>query len=157
MAAGNVTLYSAAGFAIGSGGILLGSDNFNVILLTTAYNPVPNTDALYSDVSASEVAAGGGYATGGQALTGATWTLSGATSTFAAQSVVWAGSTIAARYALVVKRAGVSLSGTDKLLCFVDLTGSGNGTSTASTFQVNWNNASTPSSASVIFTQTHAP
>lgn len=157
MAAGNATLYSNAVFAIGNGGILLGSDKFYVILLTTAYVPAPNTDTLYSDISANEATPGSGYVLGGNLLTGVSWSLSGATSTFAAQSAVWTGATIAARYAALLRCAGVAPVPGDKLLCYVDLTGAGNATATASTFQVNWNNASTPSSSSVVFTLTHSP
>lgn len=157
MAAGNVTLYSAAGLSIGQGVFNLGGDNFNVILLTNSYAPAVNTDALYSDVSTVEVAAGGGYSPGGLPLTGVTWTRNLGTSSFSAQSVVWAGSTISARYAAIVRRAGLTVAPSDKLLCYVDLTGGGNAASTASTFQVNWNNASTPSSASVILPMIHNP
>lgn len=157
MAAGNVTLYSAGLLSLGSAGYTLGTDNFQVILLTTSYTPAPNSDALYSDVSANEVVAGGGYTTGGTGLTGITWTRSGATSTFAAQSAVWTGATFSARYAAIVRRGSTTLAPTDRLLCFVDLTGGGNASATASTFQVNWNNASTPSSANTVFTLVHNP
>jgi hypothetical protein len=155
--AGNATLYSVAVLGLGSGLFSLGSDNYNLILATNSYVPAVNTDATYANVSGVEVAAGGGYSLGGQALSGITWTQSGATSTFAAQSVVWSGATFAARYAIIVRRASLALASTDRLLCYVDLTGGGSGTATASTFQINWNNASTPSSANTVFTLTHSP
>jgi hypothetical protein len=155
--AGNFTLYSAAGLSIGSAAFSLGSDNFNSILLTTAYVPSPSTDALYSDISINEVVTGGGYTVGGLPLTGVTWTRSSATSTFSAQSAVWTGVTLSARYVVIVRRASASLAPSDKLLGYVDLTLGGNASATASTFQVNWNNASTPSSANAVFTVVHNP
>jgi hypothetical protein len=157
MAAGNATLYSAAVLGLGSGSFSLGSDNYNIILATTSYVPAVNADSTYANVSGFEVVAGGGYTLGGQALSGISWTQGGATSTFAAQSAVWSGATIAARYGIIIRRASIALASTDKLLCFADLTGGGNGVATASTFQINWNNASTPSSANTIFTLTHNP
>lgn len=157
MAAGNATLFTPAVLSLGIGGFNLSTDNFNVILATTSYTPQTNTDALYSAVSAFEVAAGGGYALGGIALSGITWTQTAATCTFAAQSAVWAGATFAARYGIIVRRASTILAPTDKLLCYVDLTGGGNASVTASTFQINWNNSSTPSSANTVFTLTHTP
>lgn len=156
MAAGNVTLYSAAVLGFGQATFNLSTDNYNVVLVTTSYTPQPDVDTLYSDVSGFEVATGGGYTTGGVALGGATWTRSGATSTFAAQSAAWSGSTISARYAVLVRRSGVSLVAGDRLLSLLDLTGGGNASSTASVFQVNWNN-STTSSANTVFTLTHNP
>ena len=90
-------------------------------------------------------------------MTGVTWTQSGGTSTFAAQSAQWTGASFGARYAVIVRRASTALAGTDKLLGYVDLTGGGNGSATNSTFQINWNNASTPSSANTIFTTVHTP
>lgn len=158
MAAGNVTLYSAAALEIGQGFFSLGTDNYNVILATTSYTPSPNADDTYSDVSANEVATGGGYTAAiGVPLGGVLWTTSTATSTFAAQSAQWTGASFSARYAIIVRRAGVSLVASDKLLAYVDLTGGGNATATSGTFQINWNNASTPSSANTIFTFTHSP
>jgi len=157
MAAGSFTLYSNAVTAAAQGSFNFGSDNYNVILLTTAYTPSPNSDTLYSDISASEVAAGGGYTVGGQTMTGVTWVRNTGTSTFSAQSVAWPGSTISARYAAIVRRGGVTLAPGDRLLGFVDLSGGGSVSTTAATFQINWNNSSTPSSAAPIFNVSHSP
>ncbi len=158
MASGNVTLYSTAALEMGQGVFSFGTDNYNVILATTSYVPSVNTDSTYANVSGSEVPTGGGYTAGtGVSLSGVLWTASGATSTFAAQSAQWTGASFSARYAIIVRRAGASIASTDKLLCFVDLTGGGNATATAGTFQINWNNASTPSSANTVFTLTHNP
>jgi hypothetical protein len=157
MAASNFTLYSAAVNGLGLGIYNFSSDNYNCILLTTSYTPLPDSDTLYSDISANEVAAGGGYSTGGTPLAGITWVRSGATSTLSAYSVYWSGATFAARYAVIIRRAGVSLAGTDRLLAYSDLTGGGNASVTAATFQVNFNNASTPASANTVFTLVHTP
>jgi hypothetical protein len=157
MAAGNFTLYSAACLEMGQAAFSFGTDNFNVILLTTAYTPNVNSDVTYGGINGSEVVAGNGYATGGITLTGITWTQNGATSTFAAQSAQWTGASFSARYAAIVRRASASLAAADKLLGYVDLTGGGNATATSSIFQINWNNASTPSSANTVFTSVHNP
>lgn len=159
MAAGNVTLYSAAALEIGQGFFSLGTDNYNVLLATTSYTPSPNSDSTYANISAAEVATGGGYtAATGVSLGGVLWTTSTATSTFSAQSAQWTGASFSARYAIIVRRANAGLViASDKLLAFVDLTGGGNATATSGTFQINWNNASTPSSANTIFTLTHSP
>lgn len=159
MAAGNVTLYSAAALEIGQGFFSLGTDNYNVILTTTsvAPNPAASGDSVYSNIT-NEVATGGGYTLGtGVSLGGVLWTSSGSTSTFAAQSAQWTGASFSARYAIIVRRASTTIAASDKLLAFVDLTGGGNATASAGTFQINWNNASTPSSANTIFTFTHSP
>jgi hypothetical protein len=157
MAASNFTLYSAAVNGMGQAIYNFPTDNYNCILLTTTYVPAPNTDTLYSDISANEVPNGSGYTTGGANVSGITWVQSTATSTFSAQSVVWSGATFSARYAVIIRRAGVSLAGTDRLLAYCDLTGGGNASVTGATFQVNFNNASTPSSANSVFTFVHSP
>lgn len=157
MAVGNFTVYSAAVQNMGQATFNFVTDTFNVILLTTSYIPSVHVDSIYSDVLASEAAASGGYTAGGITLTGVTWSRLNGVCTMAAQSAVWAGSTIAARYAVIVRRASGTLAGTDKLLGYMDLnTGGGNVSSTANTFQVNWN-GSTPSAANTVFTFTHTP
>lgn len=158
MAAGNFTIYNSAAGGFGSGAFTLATDNFNCVLLTTAYNPISTagTDSTYANISASE-ASGTGYTAGGSPLTGVSWVQSGATGTFSAQSPQWTGATFSARFAVIVRRASTSLQSSDLLLGYVDLTGSGNQSVSAGTFQVNWNNASTPSSANTIFTITHNP
>lgn len=157
MAAGSFTLYSNAVTATGQAAFNFGTDNYNVILLTAGYTPNANSDTLYSDVSAVEVSAGGAYVSGGQTLSGVTWVRNTGTSTFSAQSPVWAGSTITARYAAVVRRAGVTLAPSDKLLGYVDMSGGGSVSTTSASFIINWNNSSTPSSAAPLFNVSHSP
>lgn len=149
MAAGNFTLYSNSGLQVGQAGINLSTGTFVMILVTTAYTPAPNTDATYANVSANEIATGGGYTVGGQVMS-TTWTLSTATSTFNFTSVTWSTFTAVGRYAVIVQRAGASLASTDKLVAYVDLTGSGSFTGGGGNFVVAPN-------ASGAFTLTHTP
>ena len=148
MAATAWTVYSNAALEITNGSFDLASNTFYVILLTASYTPAPNTDTLYSDISANEVAAGSGYATGGVTLTGVTNTLSGGTVTFNSANPSWASFSATFRYAAIIQRAGASPAGTDKLLCYTDsgtsITGGGG------TFTITMN-------ASGIFTATHSP
>jgi hypothetical protein len=48
----------------------LESDTIKAILMATGYTFNPDTHTKYADVSASELATGNGYTTGGQSLTG---------------------------------------------------------------------------------------
>lgn len=141
MAAGAAKVYPKAILAIARDGALkLGSDTFNCALLTSAYTPSLDTDTHWSDVSAAEVAPGGGYAAGGSTLTGITCELSGAAVGFIAGNVQWPSSTIAAKYAVIVRRAGGALTDTDLLLAYLDLNVGGSSVSvTAGTFLVQWN------------------
>jgi hypothetical protein len=61
-------LYRQAQLNAWSGGINWGSDTIVATLHTSAYTPNLDTDAFVSNLT-GEVAAGGGYATGGQLLT----------------------------------------------------------------------------------------
>lgn len=149
MAAGSVTVYSPAALALGTAGFNLSTDTIMCALLGSGYTPNATSHSLYSDVSAQEVT-GTGYTQGGLALTSQSWTTSAGTATFTAANVTWANSTITARYAVLVRRAGGSLVAGDKLLAYVDLTGGGTISSTSAAFTIQWN-------ASGIFTMTHTP
>jgi hypothetical protein len=96
------------------------TDTHNVALFTSAYTPQYPTDATYTDISANEVADGGGgtnYAVGGAALSNTAWSYDSITGvvTFNADPLTWATLSGTFRYAVVYKS-----SGTDKLLigCF---------------------------------------
>ena len=52
------------------GGIVWGTDTIKLALVTSAYTPDQGNDEFWSDVVAHEIAAGGGYTTGGYTLTG---------------------------------------------------------------------------------------
>ena len=150
MAAGNVTVYTQAATELGQGGFDLATDAFQVALLTQAYTPSPDSNALWSDVSTYEVAPGGGYTADGASLAGQSWTVAGTLSTFGASPTSWPASTITAKYAAIVRRAGVALAPSDLLLCFVDLnTDGGSVSTTGGTLSITW--------TSGIFILGHAP
>jgi hypothetical protein len=64
-------------------------DAFRIVLLTEAYAPDAGHAGL-ADVAGSEVAAGNGYATGGQAPLRHGWVQDGATVRFDADDPQWA-------------------------------------------------------------------
>ena len=92
--------FNAFGQRLGDGTIDLDGHVIKACLLTSAYAPTA-THTQYSDISGSEVANGNGYATGGKALTGVTWTRTGGTSKLDADDVVWPAATLTARYAVL--------------------------------------------------------
>jgi hypothetical protein len=151
MAAGSVVVYSKAALNLGNGSFNLGSDTFNYVLCTSSYTPAPNTDATYADVSGPELTTGGGYTSGGTALSTVTWTQATGTITFDAADVSYTSSTITAKYIVIARVASSTLASTDKLLCYCDLnSGGGSVSSSSGTFAINWN-------ASGLFTLTHTP
>jgi hypothetical protein len=65
-----------------------------VALFTAAYTPNQNTDELYSDISANEVANGNGYITGGKTCASPTVAYAAKVATFdAADPGTWTGAT----------------------------------------------------------------
>lgn len=64
-------------------------DTLKVMLTNTA--PVA-TNSQYSDISANELANGGGYTTGGATATIVSWTNSSGTSTLTCDNTTWTGS-----------------------------------------------------------------
>lgn len=144
MAAGNVIPYTVnmTDPAV-SGGVDLDSDTIVCVLLSASYTPGRTTHSTWADVSAYEVT-GTNYNAGGQALANKTMTHSGGTGTWDADDVVWSSSTITAKYAALVRRAGGSLVSGDLLLAYLDLnTASGSATlaSAGGAFTVTWNAA----------------
>ena len=151
MAAGSFVEYTKAVLEMGQGAFNLGSDTYIMALFTSSYTPAPNSDAVWSDISANEVATGGGYTAGGAVLSGVTWTQSTATNTFTCTAPTWSSFTATFKYAVIVRRAGGSVTGTDKLLCYFDAnSGGGSVTGGGGTLTI------TPN-ASGIFTATHSP
>lgn len=135
-APGNWTLYAHARQNSWLAAYNIGTTNFNLILVTSSYTPSVNNDATYADVSANEVAAGGGYSTGGQTAT-VTQSLSSGTLTVSMSAVTWSSATITAKYAVLLSRAGGSLASTDKLVVYLDLnSGGGSVSSTSGNFTV---------------------
>jgi hypothetical protein len=120
-------------------------DNIACTLHTSGYAPDQDVHQFVSSLS-SEVAAAGGYTTGGQNLANDTLTYTAGTNVimYDADDVVWAGSTITARTAVLSDRTP-GTAATQPLLCYqqsdVDIISSGG------EFRVQWN-------ASGIFTIT---
>lgn len=142
MAAGNVIPYTTnmTDPAL-SGGIDLDSDTIVCVLLSASYTPGRTTHSTWADVSAYEVS-GTGYTAGGQALANKTMTHSGGTGTWDADDVVWSSSTIEAKYAVLVKRAGGSLVSGDLLIGYCDLnaaSGSATLASAGGAYTITWN------------------
>jgi hypothetical protein len=96
------------------------------------YTPNQDTHSLWSDVSASEVAASGGYSAGGTVLQSKTLTYTGATNVIAfdAADVTYAASTITATQAVIYD---ASIAGS-VLLGYIDF--GGTVSSTAGNFTV---------------------
>ncbi len=94
------------------------SDDVRLTLHTVGYVPDQDADDYVDDLS-NEVAAGGGYATGGEALANKTLTYTGATNVVKldADDVTWAGSTITARVAVVSDRE-TAVDATSPLICY---------------------------------------
>jgi hypothetical protein len=86
-----------------------GAGVFKCALFTDALTPA-QTDDLYSALS-DEVAAANGYTTGGEALTGITWTEAAGTATWDADDVVFtaSGGSIVCRYAIIYHVASSQL------------------------------------------------
>lgn len=153
MAAGAYTVYSNAALNISQGKINLASDTFVMVLLGAAYTPAPNTDATWTNISANEIATGGGYTQGGVVLTGVTDTLSAGTVTFTTGAPSWANFSATFKYGVIVRRASTSLAPTDMLVCYFDSnTASGSSTTTGGggTLTITQN-------ASGVFALTHSP
>lgn len=151
MAASAWTVYSKSALAMSKGSYNLSSDTIVCTLHTSSYTPAANTDALWSDVSSTELSTAGGYTAGGVALSSVTDTLSTATTTFTATSPTWSTFTAGPfRYAVLTRRASTSLVSGDLLLCYSDLTGSGTITGAGGSFTITI-------SGSGILTITHSP
>jgi hypothetical protein len=68
------------------------NDTLKAILMTTGFTFDPETDSTYADVSASEIANGNGYTTGGQALTSVAASLAGGVVTIDCDDPTWTAS-----------------------------------------------------------------
>ena len=91
-----------------SGGYLIArlwaAQDMRVALMQASYVPNVDTHLRYSDVSGSEVAAGGGYTTGGKSLTGKSVSYDAAANEYNLQAadLSWGpGATFATRYGCV--------------------------------------------------------
>jgi len=133
MAAGAFKVYGAAAEAIAKGTLDLDSNTFRMVLVTASHTPNQATHSTWADVSANEVAAGGGYSTHGKLLT-CTVNRSSLVVTFDCDDQSWTSSTITAKYAVIVKDADAngSLASTDALVAYCDLESGGGSISTTS-------------------------
>lgn len=113
------------------------TDTIKVMLCTSAYTP--NQDAhIYKSSITGEVT-GTGYTAGGATLTNKTMTYDGATNTIKldADDVVWASSTITARYAVIYDDTGTDSTST--LLGYIDF--GEDKISSAGDFKITWDTA----------------
>lgn len=97
------------------------TDTLKVALVTSAYTPNQDTHQYWSSASASELAAGNGYTTGGVTLGTKTRTYDTATNTVRLDCAdpSWTFTTSKTfRYALVYKDTGVA--GTSQMLAYLD-------------------------------------
>lgn len=143
MAAGNWIIYGPALEAYHKGTVDLDTDTFRMVLVTSSYTPAQNTDDAWSDISANEVAGGGGYSTHGKLITQSVTRASNVV-TFDCDDQSWAAATITAKYAVLVKDANAdgSLAAGDVPLAYCDLeSGGGSLSSTAAAFSVTINAA----------------
>ena len=131
------TKFYKFGLNLGDGHFNFASDTLKIMLTDTA--PTASSNALYSDISATEVASGNGYTTGGTAVGSVGWAQSGGTSTLSGNAVVWtaSGGAIAQFRYLVIYD-----STTGYLIGYWDY-GSEVNLTAPNTFTVNENNQST--------------
>jgi hypothetical protein len=112
-----------------------------LFLSTSNCNTLSVGTGIYGDLT-NEVATAFGYTVGGVALTGETWTRSGATTTFDANDASWtaSGGSIVARFAVIY--ANATLNGIVKPLlcvCLLDTTPADVTATTGNTFPVTFN------------------
>lgn len=114
----------------------LDTDTIKVALLTSAYTPNQDVHDYFDDVVANEVT-GTGYTAGGATLTGKSVSYNPSTNetTFDADDVTLASSTITARYA-VVYDASPATNATRPLIGYVDFTS--DQSSTNGNFTITW-------------------
>jgi len=113
------------------------TDTIKVMLCTSSYVPNQDTHVYKSDVT-NEVT-GTGYIAGGATLASKTIGYTGATNVIKldGDDVVWAASTITARYAVIYDSTGVDA--TSVLLGYVDF--GADQTSSAGNFTITWDSA----------------
>lgn len=111
-----------------------GSDTIKVTLHTNAYTPSQTAHQYQSDLT-NEVAAGGGYTTGGITLANKTEAFAGQVKKFDADDVSWAASTITARYAVIADTTPGSAA-TNPLIAYVDF--GADVVSTGGAFTITW-------------------
>lgn len=141
------TVYGKLSASVFNKEIDFDSDTIKVALVTSSYSPSQDNHDYWDDVVANE-ASGTGYTAGGATLANKTVTYDAGTNktTFDADDVSWAASTITARYA-VLYDSTPGTNATRPLVAYVDF--GSDQSSSSGTFTVSW-------SASGIFTVTMA-
>jgi len=131
--AGTWNWYGNGLLNVAKGLIDLDTDTFKIMLTTSAYTPVKDTDDFRNDVT-NEVT-GTGYTAGGATLAGVSVTYDAATDQVQISwtDPTWSGSTITARTAVIYKSRG-GASSADELLAYC--TESGDIISTGGVFTV---------------------
>lgn len=121
------------------GSIDFANDTLKVILLKNTYTPSIDSDEYYDDVSANEVATGGGYTAGGVTLSAKSVTHDDGTDKgiFDCGDPSWTadGTGFTCRYAVLMKDTGVA--GTSALIAYWDFGGDQNPVSISFTLIVN--------------------
>lgn len=103
---------------LANGDIDFGADTFKILLTISDYTPNQDTDEFRDDVT-NEVAAGGGYTTGGVALAGVDVTYDAASNKvwISWDNPTWADASITARTAVIYKSRGGAASA-DELIAY---------------------------------------
>lgn len=104
MAATPWALFGNALEKILDGTVDLDTDSLRMVLVGSGWTPNQSTNALWSDISANEIANGNGYTTHGKALTQAL-SRSGLVVTLDCDDQTWSGSTFEVAYAVIVRDA----------------------------------------------------
>ncbi|EFL52813.1 conserved hypothetical protein [Solidesulfovibrio fructosivorans JJ]] len=110
-------IYPAFKRSLGDGVFALASDTLRLALLTSAHTPNAG-HTVYADLAEQEVS-GTGYTSGGKALAGVTWTLSGDAAVLDADDPSWTEATVTARFAAVYADKTVGAL-TGPLVCLLD-------------------------------------
>lgn len=114
-------VYYSCALDTATGQVDFDTDTFYLMLVTAAYVPNASTNTKRSDVT-NEVAAGGGYAAGGQAIAVASVLRAGNTTSVTFSNVLWDPSTITAAAGVIYKRRG-GLPAADELVAYLDFGG----------------------------------
>ena len=136
MAAGTIDLYNDAVERFGNQTDDWAADAHRVALLDNTYT-ITQTHSTWADVSGDEVT-GTGYSAGGMDLANESVNVAtDGVAKYLVDDATWTGSTITARYAVIVKGPVATVTGTDPLICVVALD-TVDVSSTAGDFKIQW-------------------
>jgi len=129
-------MYNSGLVKLGDGSIDWNSDTIKIMAVTNSYTPNVDSDDFLNDVSANE-ASGSGYSTGGITLTcSVTQDNTNNRAIYDATDISVSALVLTWRYWVVYKSTGVA--STSPLICYIDLTGSGN-QSVNGVYDLTWN------------------